>query len=427
MAAFALFGFVAKQGDLALISHWHRFQKNQRSLVLLNSHHVLLFKVKPSPEGLSMNLLYDLLKRSFVLLSLFSTGNLNATNLKSLLERHVETHGKGHDRAIKVTIQYLLKHAGQVHTDDGFSLEKIRKDADHYVFIRSKGPNWGSRAFKLNQSTDVAGNPLYVFMHLSPKIARFLEFRITKHKGFSALEVPTASRLNTRLKLLNNILKKQGKEGVPIQYYRQKAANRNSVAFVNKFIDEGKLPIAEEETIHHVHDLSFHLHSILLSKIQLDTIRHRTRDLRAYGERLDDPRHRQLMYKLIASYIDQALGRNYTFFQSALIPKDRWNNSDSDNTNRLMKTGIFFSGNIELDYTLSGFKEFCRVNVVPSMFGGAHQFAEQDYAMMKTILDGMPSPMFGFNEQQSGLQVVENMLNRRSELTGAISLLPKLE
>lgn len=155
------------------------------------------------------------------------------------------------------SINPFVSSADQVvHFDGAQTLQSGQK----LNYLKSENGTWGS-SFSGN-GVDVMGNPLWFSAIVGPEVAAKFGFMEISNQLITA---PTVSYLNGAITKANKALAKKSAGPLAISFYETTANSPiTGKAYLENFVN-GKLPIEKMGALG-IHDLSYHVSSLLLPK-----------------------------------------------------------------------------------------------------------------------------------------------------------------
>lgn len=137
------------------------------------------------------------------------------------------------------------------------------------LIILEKKPgkySWYSQ-FSIFQGAD-QGDPRGISHTLGVELAYFFGVR---EISSDRMTIPDAAEINGAIKKLNKNLLSLGYKPIPIHYYEQSIRNHKDLLFLKMFAEEKSLPFNDSGSLL-VHDVSYHLSSVLLTEELLQPI-----------------------------------------------------------------------------------------------------------------------------------------------------------
>lgn len=146
----------------------------------------------------------------------------------------------------------------------------LKEEANFETFFRVKKlleeTSWSSNYSP--RGYDPQGSAVYPIAALGLNLARVLGF---SWKNRNEILVPTPATLNARIEAFNGYLMSQGIAPIPIRFYLQIVPKIEM--FLRRWAQKAEIPIAAGLDNHTLHDLGFHLTSILLPPEIVELIR----------------------------------------------------------------------------------------------------------------------------------------------------------
>ncbi len=127
-------------------------------------------------------------------------------------------------------------------------------------------PSWASQ-YQV-QPRAPQGDPRQVVSLLGAQLAYFFGIREIDDLKIT---IPDVKEISGALAKLNRALIELGYEPIPISFYLQENADRNSYFYITSFYEKGLLPMAPSGILR-VHDVSYHLGSIVLPRALLGPV-----------------------------------------------------------------------------------------------------------------------------------------------------------
>lgn len=121
-------------------------------------------------------------------------------------------------------------------------------------------PSWASQYQIYPRAPQ--GDPRQIVSLLGASLAYYLGIREIEELKIT---IPNTAEVNGALDKLSRALVELGYESIPIRYYQQAESDKKSYFYVTTFYEKFMLPLATENSLH-VHDISYHLSSVILTR-----------------------------------------------------------------------------------------------------------------------------------------------------------------